>query len=298
MTALVAFAGMTVFFLCLPMLLSAQIAELKPGEEKTVIASIDEAVRKKARDDKTKYALSKLLSGQNTPVLVKERAAWALGELEIRSQTKTLGKAAQSKSLLVRSAALDALIHLRASSSLGVLIQTAKSDPVFNLRINAIAGLGLIKKQDAIPTLVKLAGEKNEEIRGTTALAMAALQSKKNDFSEALDYLGKDSSPFVQERADIGKNIVRKNTAAIIQYLDAPDPMIRLFAAQYFHYYGKEKDIKTLQSALSDEQNEAAKYELGLAIKGIKNRQRQEAKRKTARKKKSTSAAPTPAKTQ
>ncbi len=271
---------MTILFI------SPLFAKLEPTTE-----SIDKAVQGKKRDTQTKLALAKFLSDPGTPVLVKERAAWALGQLDIRSQNKALLKAGENKSLLVRSAALDSLIRLRASSALPLLKKTAAEDPVFSLRFKAIVGMGLLRQADAIATLVKLAQDSNEEIRGVTALAMAALQSKKNDFGDAMDYLGKDKSSFVQERAKIGKEIVNKNSSAVLNKLESADPVVRLFAAQYFHYHGKAGHISSLKNHLAAEINGDVKHELDLAVKGIQNRIREEEKRKAAAQK-AKSAAP------
>jgi hypothetical protein len=117
---------------------------------------------------------------------------------------------------------------------------------------------------------------------------MAATQSKKNDFSQALKEMSADPSPYVQDRATIGLDITARNRKAMLTHLNAASIDIRLFSALYFHWHGTSKDMSALKTAVANESNDEIRYELGIAEKAIKKRAQEAAKKGAAKKGAST----------
>jgi hypothetical protein len=101
---------------------------------------------------------------------------------------------------------------------------------------------------------------------------MAALHSKKNDFSEALGEMTRDQSNFVQDRAKQGLDIVHRKSAAVMKHLGSDDSDERLFAALYFQSHGTQKDLTPLKTEWEGETDEDVKLELEAAMKAIKKR--------------------------
>jgi len=260
---------------------------LKDGTAEEKLAHIDFLVKQeKLTDKKTMSALAGILLDADSPPLVQERAAWALGQLNLRSQAKVLVQAAKSKSLLVRSAALDSLMRFRARSGFSIYIDIAKKDPVLSMRQRATLALGLLRWQKTIKYLVELSSDPKEEIRGASTLAMAATHSSKNDFKEIMKEMMEDKNPYVQQRAQVGTDIILRKNKAIQKHVNSSDADIRLFSALFFHFHGTSPDLEPLRVASKTEKNIDVQYEMSLAIKGIEKRMKKAARRKAARKKK------------
>lgn len=236
------------------------------------VARIEEIVLKKKPKPDEIRELVEALKNADTNIRVKERAAWALGELDAKSAVAPLIEAAKHKGLLVRSAALNALIQLRAKSALATMTEIAESDPILSLRQNATLGLGLIQTDKAINPLVKLSEDPNPEIRGASVLSMASLHSKKNSFSEVLKDMSADTSPYVQERVKKGFDVTKRNNKSVLTHLETQDTDIRLFAALYFQQHGGSKDLKSLEKFFSSEADEEVRKELKKSIAAIKRR--------------------------
>jgi len=292
-----AFAGMTaiLFILNFPAhpFAAPSIPPLDAEHEEEAMRWMDQSVAQKSKDPAATAAMAAALRDDESPVKIRERAAWALGQLEAKPYSKDLVNALHDKGLLVRFAALDALFHMRSYDDLPALIQIATDDPVLIMRQRATAALGFLSSEKTITTLVKLSSDSREEIRGTAALAMAATQSKKNDFSEALKEMATtDSSPYVQDRAKVGLDMTGKKTLAMRKHLASPTLDVRFFSALYFHQHGTSKDLKTLGITLSKETNDEVRYELGLAQTAIKNRAKA-AKKSGVKKSSGTKSSPT-----
>jgi HEAT repeat protein len=244
----------------------------RTGTPDEIVNFIDGAVQRKTKDKEIQACLIEALNDGESNIKVRERAAWALGELGVKSSIRPLMRAAKNKGLLVRSAALGSLTRLRAHAAIPVFTDIALNDPVFSLRQRATLSLGLLQSAKAIPTLVKLASDEKEEIRGAVALAMAATHSTKNDFSEALQQMAGDSSPYVRERAEKGLAMVRKKRETVQNQLQSQDSDIRLFAAVYFQKNGTPKDVALLKDAANVEPDDDVRHELTLAVKAAKKR--------------------------
>ncbi|MFN0117534.1 MAG: HEAT repeat domain-containing protein [Elusimicrobiota bacterium] len=249
--------------------LFASYSDLSP-EEATV--KIDEVVASKKATKEFLNYLNQSLKNPETPIKIKESAAWALGELNAKQFSPTLLSAAQDKGLLVRSAAMDSLIKLRDSNALTLIMKSAKTDPILALRLKATLGLGLLKSDKGIQTIVDLSSDEREEIRAASVLSMGALHSKKNDFSEILKEMTQDKSEFVQERAKQTLALIKKTKQAAQNQLTSSDEDIRLFAALYLKSNGASKDISYMKEALNGESNDSVRRELEQAIQAIKKR--------------------------
>ncbi|MCG3204215.1 MAG: hypothetical protein KCHDKBKB_00925 [Elusimicrobia bacterium] len=227
--------------------------------------------KKKAKPQEIKDLIA-ALQHTDTSIRVKERAAWALGELEAKSAVSALIEATQHKGLLVRSAAVHALIHLRSQAALPSLVRIAESDPILSMRQDATLALGLLQTEKAIPPLVKLSEDPNPEIRGASVLAMASLHSKKNNFSQIFEEMSADASPYVQERVKRGWDVAKRSNGKVMAHLEATDVDVRLFAALYFQRHGGSKDLKSLETFKNSEADEETRDQLKKSITAIKKR--------------------------
>jgi len=244
------------------------------------VSTIEAIVKEKKADPETEALLVGALQDPDTNIHVKERAAWAIGQLDLRQQVHVLVEAARSKSLLVRSAALDALTRMRARTGLPVYIDIAKNDPVLPMRQKATIAMGLLRWEETIPPLVALSRDGHIEIRGASALAMAATHSKRNDFTQALQEMTEDPSNYVQERALKGLDVVNRKKLSIQEHLQSADPDIRLFAALYFHYHGRPSDLKIIKEAHNVEALDEVRFELDRALQSIQKRMAREKARR------------------
>ncbi len=255
---------------------------LQSGTSEEIVAAIEEAVSKNSRDKATVTSLIQALDSVNSDIRVKERAAWALGQIKAESALKALSTAADHKGLLVRSAAINSLIRIRAKAALPLLIKAATADPVLSVRQRAVSGLGLLRSDKAIQPLVDLSSDVREEIKGAAVLAMSALHSSKNDFSEILGEMEKDPSPYVQERAKTALILAKGKAAQVANLFNSVDSDIRLFAALYFTSKGKAADLKILKPLQSSDANDDVRDEIQTAIKAIERRMKAAAKKKAA----------------
>ena len=281
---------------------------LNNGTAEEQIEHIEFLVRQnKKPDQKTISSLAQLLDSPQTPVLVQERAVWALGRFQATQFIDAITHAAQSKSLLVRSAALDALMHMRARSGFDVYIKIADQDPVLSMRQRATLALGLLRWEKAVQPLVKLSNDLNPEVRGASCLSMAATHSKKNNFSEVMKEMIRDKDPYVKRRAERGMEIVQRKTNLVQKHLSSDDKDIRLFGVLYFHDHGKGSDLEVLKKLNAAEKDIEIAYEISQAIQAIhkriaaekarieeerKEKERQEAAKKKAAQQKSNSQNP------
>jgi len=240
--------------------------------EKT-IQYIDQLVsQKKPPNKEAIQSLVAALSDPDYSILVKERAAWAIGQLGLKDHTPSLREAAKHKSLLVRSAALDALLRLRADSGIPIYVNIAKNDPILVLRKKATLGLGLLRSEKSIKPVVDLSADEKEEIRGASVLAMAALHSSKNDFREVLKEMMKDQSAYVQQRAKVGLDIANKNFASVKTHLTSSDPDVRLVVALFYRTHGRESDLASVKKKKQEESDSEVQSELDSAIRAITKR--------------------------
>jgi HEAT repeat protein len=272
-----------VFLLSLTRGLTASIP-FDTGTTEEITRAIDTVVAKKIKDTKTLSALARAVQKEETNIKVRERAAWALGQLEDRKHIDILVKAARHKGLLIRSAALNSLLHMRSRSGLPVYIEIAENDPVLSLRQRAVVALGLLRWEKTITPLVKLSSDPKEEIRGISTLAMAATHSSANDFSEALGEMKVDPSLYVQERAHKALDVIQRKNTLVREHLESTDADIRLFAALYFHFHGTSADSTALKASMDGEPNDEVRYEMGKAIAAIKQRAAEKARKAAAKK--------------
>ncbi len=236
------------------------------------VARIDTIVQTGKPSAAVVNELVQALKNPDANIRVKERAAWALGELEAKSAAPALIEGCKHKGLLVRSASLNALSRLRTKTALPVFTSIAQSDPILSLRQNATIGLGLLQDDKAIPVLAQLAADPTPEVRGAAALAMAASHSKKNNFSQALEQMKGDENPYVQQRASAGLDVVNRKNNAVAAQLKSTDADVRLFAALYFQHHGNSKDLQELKDAWNGESDEATRAQLQKAIVAVKKR--------------------------
>jgi HEAT repeat protein len=246
-----------------------------------ILSKIDLLVKNRSKDKPTLTAMAALLDNPDASVNVRERAAWAIGQLEFTPETNRLIKAAGDKGLLVRSAALNALIRMRARSAYPVMLQIAKSDPVLSLRQRAVLGMGLLRWEKAVNDLAALSSDERPEVRAAAALAMAATHSKKNDFTQILNEMKTDQDAFVQTRAQVGLDIAQGKKAALFEDLESEDADTRLFTAQYFRYSGTSSDLKKLKGFYDGEPDDNVRAELLAATRAIDKRQAQAKAKKT-----------------
>lgn len=269
----------------LPVLLQANVFQTGTSEE--IVDHIDAIAKKKTTDKNTVTNLIQTLKNPDTEIRIKERAAWALGELGAQSAVGALTEAAQHKGLLIRSAALDSLIRLRAKSALPIITKIAESDPILSLRQRATIGLGLLRSDSSIPVVVKLSSDPSTEIQGAAALAMSALHSKKNDFSEVLKEMTQEVDVYVKSRARVGLDIVSKKSKDVRAHLQSDDMDIRLFAAIYFRHNGVSSDLTSLKDAINGEAQDDIRTEINESIRAIKRRADETKKKQAAQKPKS-----------
>jgi HEAT repeat protein len=244
---------------------------------------IESVVQSKTKDKTVIASMTALLDDPNAPVNVRERAAWAIGQLRLSSEVNKLVTAAHDKGLLVRSAALNALIRLRARSGYPVYLDIAQSDPILSLRQRAVLAIGLLRWDKAVNDLAKLSSDERAEVRAAAALAMAATQSKRNDFTQILKEMKQDADAFVQGRAQIALDIAQSKFASVQKYLQSEDADVRLYAAFFFHYAGRRADLAALKEAFNGEANDDVRDELDAAIQAINKRTKPAPAKKTAK---------------
>lgn len=264
------------FLLIAPALFAQNPFQGQTNED--ILSTIDALVAKRSKDKAALGHMVALLSDPASSVSVRERVVWAMGQLDMRDQVQKLVTAARDKGLLVRSAALNALIRMRARSGYPVFIDIAKSDPVLTLRQRAVLGLGLLRWEKTVQDLAALSSDERAEVRAACTLAMAATQSKKNDFSQILKEMKADPDPFVQERAQIALDLIQDRR---VKYLSSPDADTRLFAANMLRYSGSSVDLKKLKEAHNSEADEDVLMELEAAVRAIEKRARQAAAKTT-----------------
>lgn len=260
------------------------------------LEQIEVGVKSRQASAQDVATLIQLLQSDTSTIPIKERAAWALGFVgeKDKNTVPVLLKAAEHKGLLVRSAAINSLIRLRAKSALPILEKVAAADPILAVRRDATLGLGLLESEKAIQPLVELSSDASADIRGAAALAMSALQSKKNDFREILKEIKADADPSVQERAGQALLIAKGKNAAIRPQLASTDRDVRLFTALYFLRHGTAADKKAVQAAADGEADDEVRGVLEEANAAIKKRSA--AKKPVATKKSVGSAKKAPAK--
>jgi len=264
----------------------------KTDEE--IVSSIDAAVANRKVTPAYSSSLVKALGDNEAGVRVRERAAWALGELGVKSAVPALIKAADHKGLLIRSAAVTALTRLRPSTAVPVFLKIAETDPILPMRQRAVIALGLFRSDKAIQPLVQLSSDPAPELRGAAALAMASTHSKKNDFRELLTEMTADENPYVRERAERGLEIAQGKTGDVLNQLKSSDSDIRLTAALYFDQKGSARELSALKDAWNTEPDEDVRDQLSRAIISSKSRAQQEkARREKAAKEKAAAAAAT-----
>jgi HEAT repeat protein len=258
--------------LSVPML-SAVPARADEATDQT-LAQIEAAVKAGKASPQAIHEWITLLNNSATPISVKERAAWGLGFVggKDKGTVPALLTASEHKGLLVRSAAVNSLIRLRAPAALPTLTQVAKQDPILSVRRNATLGLGLLGSDKAIPALVELATDATPDVKGAAALAMSALQSKKNDFTQAIESIASDDNPYVQERTKDGLLMARRKNADVRNLLSSPDQDIRLFAALYFLRNGRKADQAAVVAAYNGESDDDVRKLLADANIAIKKR--------------------------
>lgn len=257
------------FFVLLPL---HAADPFKTGTNDEVIAHIDQMVKNKTRDKTALASMAALLQDPNASVGVRERVAWAMGQLDMRSDVNKLISAAKDKGLLVRSAALNALIRMRARSAYPVFLDIAKNDPVLSLRQRAVLGMGLLRWEKAVNDLAELSSDERSEVRAAAALAMAATHSKKNNFTQILNEMKSDPDAFVQARAQAGLELAQGKRDLVAARLEDTDADVRLFAAQYYHYQGTQADLKRVKDAANGESDEYVRLELVDAGRSIEKR--------------------------
>jgi HEAT repeat protein len=250
-----------------------------------IAALIDQTVQKGKAPDSFGNALAGVLSDPNAGIRARERAAWAIGELNYKPGIPALEKGAQHKGLLIRSASINSLARMRPASALPTLANAAANDPILQIRQHATIALGLLRSDKAIDPLVKLSQDPLPEIRGASALAMAMLQSKKNDFREVLKEMEGDDNPYVKERAERGMEIAGGKTAAVMSALKTGDADVRLAAAAHLEHVAGSKEIFDLEDAWNGEADEDVRTQLQRTIVATKERMREEKARRDAEKK-------------
>jgi HEAT repeat protein len=244
------------------------------ADDAPTLAAIEAAVAAHKATPAAIHLWIGLLSSESSSIPVKERTAWALGLLG-KNNTRTvpaLLKAAEHKGLLVRSAAVNSLVRLRAKAALPTLEKIAKTDPILNVRREATLGLGLLASDPAIPALVDLSLDATPEVRGASALAMSALQSKKNSFIDALQSMLTDDNPYVQERVKDALVMAQKKNVDTRALLASSEQDVRLFAAFYFLRYGASADKTAVQVAYDGESDDDVRQMLADANIAIKKR--------------------------
>lgn len=268
-------AKRTIFTLAFALMVSHSFADtpdatLANNDEK--ISIIEDIVAAKKKDPATLQNLRAQLADENGDVRLRERAAWALGELRDAGAIPTLIEAAHHKSLLIRSAAMNSLVQLRALAAVPMFIDSAQNDLILTLRQRSTLALGILHAEKGIPTLATLSSDQREEIRGAAALALGAVHSKKNDATQILKEMKKDASPYVQERAQHALEGIRGTAAQLKAQMNSADPDIRLFAALHYAQRGKKSDLKFLTAAANSDADEDVRQELQEAVAAINKR--------------------------
>lgn len=266
-------------------------ASFQGKSQEEIVAEIDAVVAKKKAPAGFGAALAGLLTSSTAGIRAKERAAWAIGELEYKNGAQALLKAADHKGLLVRSAALASLARLRPAAALPVFARVAQSDPILQLRQRATVALGLYRSDKAIEPLVKLSSDPAPEVRGAAAIAMAMMQSKKNDFTELLAEMATDESAYVKERAERALSIARGKPGEVVSALKTGDSDIRLAAAATLERTAGEKQLPALKDAWNGEADDDVREVLERAIVSTKRRVKEEQARRAAERKAKAAAA-------
>lgn len=246
------------------------------------IQGIESAVANKTKDKKTINGLIQAVTDETADVRIRERAAWALGLLRVKTAETPLITAAAHKSLLIRSAALNSLIQLRSKAALPIFMESAERDAILSLRQRATIALGLLRAEKSIPVLVTLSEDPREEIRGAAALAFGAVHSAKNSAIDLLKEMKGDSSSYVQERAGRALEAIQGTPDQLSDQLASVDSDIRLFAALHYGLKGKSSDLAVLKPLADSDAEADVRQELASSIHLIQKRIAAQARAKKA----------------
>jgi HEAT repeat protein len=166
----------------------------------------------------------------------KKAGIWALGHAAgpdgmDEADFEVLAVAAREPDPDIRATALGALDADKGTDRAVALWARALHDPVAQVRVCAVAGLGYSKRSDTIPAIVELADDHESRVRMFVAVALGSLEH--DDGLPALAQLITDEDTLVREEAVQALSRIGGTRAGdmLLELIDHTDPDLRATAA-------------------------------------------------------------------
>jgi HEAT repeat protein len=220
-------------------------------------------------------ALRRALTDPN--VLVRESAAWALGQMrDAAAAPELIGRWKAEKSLLVKSAIVDAFAKIRGEEAPGVLQEAFRARSPLLSRPAAI-GLGLIGDWPAARVLLDRVRDPSPRVREAVALALVFYE--ETDAKAALANLALDPVEAVKNKAVLSLKLQEKGPGfleAAAGALKSPDPSVRRVAAHLLGLWGPLKESRPALANLDEHDLQPeVRLESRLALAELDRRQKE-----------------------
>jgi len=278
------------------------IADLKASDVSVRRAAIDRIVEENL--GKGLKPLRQALKDPN--VLVRESAAWALGQMRDHSSAQALASTYEAEhSLLVKMAVVEACWKVGGPEAAKTLI-TAFQDSSPVLRRASALSLGLLEDWDNAQVLLQRMKDPVPAMRESVALGLASYKEKEAE--DGLQTLAQDDLASVREKASFGLKLQDKKSLfeTASHALASGEEPVRLVAAHALGSWGGNKaSVELLVSVQEKDTAPAVRLEAASALEEIKAREEADRKKAEAAKKKkkkkhrkksaSSASAPAPA---
>lgn len=196
---------------------------------------------------------------------VRDRSAWALGEIEHVAGVEPLLKALQDSEPRVRSRAAWALGEIEDPSAVQGLVR-ALSDSDASVREKSVWALGEIESESAVEGLLPLLGDPTPNVRRRVVWALGEIESPSA--IQGLLQTLTDSDPDVRRQSAWALGEIEHSTAVsgLVSALKDEDWQVRKNAAWALGEIEDPSAIDALRAAANDSNNQvrrAVDYALG-----------------------------------
>ena len=188
-------------------------------------------------------------------VIVVQRTAWVLGRLRAREAVPDLLELLDDPRPGVQEAAMHALGSLRVKEAAAPYVRRALAADDFS-GPRALSPLLFMHPREAIPVLIRLAGDEKCEVRSQTFAALCNMRAR-----EAIPFLTKwleDKDPQLVLPALRSLSFLRAREASgeIARLLDHPSYGVREAAVWALSEFGSREFIPEIRKRLSDPERE------------------------------------------
>ena len=240
-----------VFFAGLLILSSSVLAAPEISDPLTSLKDPDPAVRRAAIDQVVYQDMRRGLRPlraelADSNVLVRESAAWALGQMRDASAASLLAaRWKEEKSLLVKSAIVEAMGKIRSEEESPAVLEQAFRARSPILSRPAAIGLGLFCEWAKARVLLDRVKDSSPRVREAIALALAPY--KEAESKAALEDLAMDPIATVKDRAVFSLKLQEEGEGffgAAAQGLKSPDSSVRRISARLLGLRGALKESR------------------------------------------------------